>query len=150
MSEQERLLRLTFALARDARKNGNHPFGALLVLDGAIVLRAENQVVSESDPTRHAELALVSQAGRELSRAELEWATLYASTEPCAMCASAIYWSGIGSVVYGCPAEDLARLAQESHVFPCREILGRGDRAIAVIGPLLREEALAVHDGFWS
>jgi tRNA(Arg) A34 adenosine deaminase TadA len=81
-------------------------------------------------------------------------ATLYSSAEPCAMCAGAIYWSGIGRLVYGL-SESRLRALTGNHPenptlqLPCREVFARGQRAIEVVGPLLEEEAAAVHAGFW-
>ena len=150
MNDHEDLLRQTFDLARAAREKGNHPFGALLALDNQVLLAAENSVVSEQDPTRHAELVLVSEAARQLSPEVLRQATLYASTEPCAMCATAIYWSGVSKVVYGCPAAVVAEMAHEGFAISCREIFAHGDRAVMVTGPLLLAEATAVAAGYWS
>ena len=75
--------------------NGDHPFGALLVKDGEVVLTAVNTVNTDHDNTRHAELNLVSQAMRQFDADFLADCVLYTSTEPCAMCAGAIYWAGI-------------------------------------------------------
>jgi tRNA(Arg) A34 adenosine deaminase TadA len=146
----EDLIRICIQLAAKAREKGNHPFGALLVLDGRILLTAENTVNSDHDITCHAELNLVSQATRQLDPAILAQATLYTSTEPCAMCAGAIYWAGIPNVVYGCPAETLGEMAGASFVIPCRHIFNFGIRAVEVIGPVLAEEATAGHAGFWA
>lgn len=86
---------------RRSRENGNHPFGAVLVdAAGEVVLEAENTVLTQHDCTNHAELNLVRAASRRFDEATLGGCTLYASTEPCAMCAGAIYWSGIGRVVF--------------------------------------------------
>ncbi len=148
--DHEELIRECIELAWQAREKGNHPFGALLVVDSRVVLRAENTVNSERDVTGHAELNLVSRATRDLAVQDLARATLYTSTEPCAMCAGAIYWSGIRVVVYGCSAERLGQMAGASFVIPCREIFNRGSEAVAVIGPMLGEESARVHEGFWK
>src|SRR5689334_19449343 len=104
MSSDEELLREAIAVARNARSNGNHPFGALLAdRDGQILLRAENTVVTGSDATGHAETNLVRLASAAYPADQLGELILYSSTEPCAMCAGAIFWSGIGSVVYALP-----------------------------------------------
>lgn len=70
------------------------------------------------------------------------------------MCAGAIYWSGIGRVVYGLSEERLLALTgnhpeNPTLRLPCREVFARGQRTIKVIGPLLEDEAAAVHAGFW-
>ena len=94
-------IRQAIALARKAREDGNHPFGALLVLDGHVVLTATNAVATDRDPTAHAETNLVAMAVRQLSREEISRATLYTSCEPCAMCVGKMYWAGIRAVVFG-------------------------------------------------
>ena len=98
----EAFVRQCIDLAAEAAAAGNEPFGALLVVDGVIRHTARNQVVTRSDPTRHAELLLVSEASQRLGRDVLSRATLYTSTEPCLMCCGAIYWSRIPQVVFGC------------------------------------------------
>ncbi|NCF68881.1 MAG: nucleoside deaminase [Chloroflexi bacterium] len=149
MSKYEGLMRVTFRLAAAARRKGNHPFGALLALDDSVLLTAENSVNSGKDVTQHAELNLVSQATRQLDTAILQQATLYTSTEPCAMCAGAIFWAGIPKIVYGCAAETLGALAGGEFVIPSRHIFSFGTREVKVIGPVLAEEAAVVHEGFW-
>jgi tRNA(Arg) A34 adenosine deaminase TadA len=151
----EQLLLRTIELAQLAREHGNHPFGALLADSaGRILLEAENTVVNERDITAHAELNLVRAASMQLDAEVLHGATLYTSTEPCAMCAGAIYWAGIGRVVYALGADQLTALVEEISDEPtlqlsCREVLAHGGRAIEVSGPHLTEQATAVHDGFW-
>ncbi len=143
------------ALARDARNHGNHPFGSLLVDgDGRVVLEAANSVLTEHDCTNHAELNLVRLASRRIDAPVLGGHTLYASTEPCAMCAGAIYWSGIGRVVYGLSGAELAGMVEGGEELelklPCREVFARGGRPIEVSGPHLEAEARAEHEGFWG
>lgn len=145
----ERWLRETFALARAARLAGNHPFGALLVLDGRVVLRAQNTVASDRNPTAHAETNLMAAALRSLAAEDLVRAVLYTSCEPCAMCAGTMYWGGIRTVVFGLSAFQLARLAGSDLLVPCRELFARGAHAVDVTGPLLADEAAAVHEHYW-
>jgi tRNA(Arg) A34 adenosine deaminase TadA len=151
----EALLRRAIALADRARADGNHPFGALLAApDGTVVLEAGNTVGTTRDVTGHAETNLVSAATRRFSRDELRALTLVTSCEPCAMCSGAIYWSWIGAVVYGLSEEGLLALTGDDPEnptlsLPCRTVLGAGQRAIAVTGPLLEEEAAASHTDFW-
>jgi len=151
-------LRAAIEVARRAREKGNHPFGALLVdADGAVLLEAENTVNTEHDCTGHAETNLVRMACRRFERAVLEGCTLYTSTEPCAMCAGAIHWSGIGRVVFGLSEEGLYALTSdgehpdnETMTLPCREVFARCVRPVEVIGPLIEDEARVVHEGFWT
>jgi tRNA(Arg) A34 adenosine deaminase TadA len=150
-------LRRAIELAREARNDGRHPFGSLVVnRHGEIVVAALNNAVRpKGDPTQHAESLACSQAAQLLPEAELAQCTLYTSTEPCAMCAGAIYWTGIGRVVYALAETGLLNYTG-SHTgnptldLPCRDVFGRGQKQIAVAGPLLEDEAGKVHEGFWN
>lgn len=94
-------LRQAIEVAANARRHGNHPFGAVLVdASGQVLLTAENTVVTERDCTGHAETNLMRIASQRHTPEELAACTLYASTEPCPMCAGAIFWGGLGRVVY--------------------------------------------------
>ena len=147
--QHEHFMRQTIGLADQARKAGNHPFGALLVSEGEIVLTAENTVITGHNVTHHAELNLVSRASRELPPELIVKSILYTSTEPCAMCAGAIYWAGIPAVVYGCANETLAKMTTGNLMIPCRDVFRKGQIVTTVIGPVLENEARVVHEGFW-
>jgi len=149
-------LRRAIALSERARTNGRHPFAALIVApSGEVLAAAENRAIGpDCDATGHAELEAVRAASRHHSPEALAAATLYSSAEPCAMCAGAIYWSGIGRVVYGLSEARLLALTgnhpeNPTLRLPCREVFARGQRAIEIIGPLLEDEAAAAHAGFW-
>jgi tRNA(Arg) A34 adenosine deaminase TadA len=147
--DHETYIKRAYALAESAQGKGNHPFGALLVIDKAVVLTAENTVVTDNDITRHAELNLVSVASQKFGSDALSRATLYTSTEPCAMCTGAIFWSGISQIVYGCSAVTLGEIAGGAFVVPCRDLLKHGKRTFEVLGPVLEEQGAAIHRGFW-
>jgi tRNA(Arg) A34 adenosine deaminase TadA len=149
-------LRRAIALSQRARDLGNHPFGALIVgAEGEMLAEAMNRSVpGKGDATGHAELEAVRHASAIHDAATLRTATLYSSAEPCAMCAGAIYWGGIGRVVYALSEERL-RVFTGAHPenptlsLPCREVFARGQRPVEVIGPWLEEEAAAIHADFW-
>ena len=151
-----RLLRLAIDVAARARRAGNHPFGAVLAsAAGEVLLEGENSVATERDVTGHAELNLVRAASRAFTEEELGSTTLYSSTEPCAMCAGGIYWSGIGRVVYALPEVRLGELTGADAENPtmhlsARTVLAAGQRSIVVDGPAELPEAEAVHHGFWD
>jgi tRNA(Arg) A34 adenosine deaminase TadA len=150
MNEHEPFIRQANRLAKEAVAHGNHPFGALLVQEGDVILTARNTIITDHDITRHAELNLVSLASRQFDAATLAQCTLYTSTEPCAMCAGAIFWAGIPTVVFGCSAVALSQLTGGgSLAIPCPEIFERGNRETAVIGPILEEEGLQIHKQYW-
>lgn len=152
------LLQRAIALAQTARDRGKHPFAAL-VADAAGHVIAEagnNSLAPDGDPTQHAELRAAQMAARSVGgTAQLAGATLYTSAEPCAMCAGAIYWCGIGRVVYALSEHRLLELTgdhPENPTFslPCREVFARGQRRIEVLGPLLEDKAAVAHAGFWN
>ena len=156
MEQHESHLRRTFVVAEHSRSNGNHPFGALLVgPDDKVLIEAENDSRS-GDRTAHAERVLLSRASLIYPSDFLARCTLYSSAEPCAMCAGAAYWVGIGRVVYALSENDLRDLIGPNHSanltmnLPCRQVLCAGQREIQVVGPLLKEESLAIHNNFWS
>src|SRR6201994_849258 len=128
----EYFLRRSFDVARRATTRGNHPFGAILVgADGKLLLELENGYMPAHDGTAHAERLLATDACRTLSPEERSNATLYSSAEPCAMCAGAIYWAGIGRLVYGL-SEDRLRSFTGNHPenptldLPCRAVFASG------------------------
>jgi len=102
--------------------------------------------------TAHAERLLATRACREYEPRFLAACTMYTSAEPCAMCAGAVYWAGIGRVVYGL-AERRLKEVTGNHAenptldLPCRVVFAAGRRPIEVIGPLLEDEAAALHAG---
>ena len=152
----ETYLRKAFELALEARRLGDHPFGAVLVdANGCIVCEAKNTVTTQRDCTGHAETNLVREACRTLDAETRAQCTLYTSTEPCAMCAGAIYWGGIDRVVFGLREEVLYEIVGDNPQnqtlrLPCREVFAVGRRRIEVIGPLLEEDARRVHADFWG
>ena len=150
-------LRLAFDVARRARAEGNHPFGAVLAgPDGEVWLEQGNGfAVDGGDMTAHAERLLAGAASRRFGAARLLACTLYVSAEPCAMCAGAIYWAGIGRVVYGQSERDLKRQTGDHAEnptldLPCRVVFGAGQRPVEVVGPALEEEAAQLQEGFWE
>src|SRR3954464_9513687 len=136
-NSHETFIRAAIDLASEARRQGNHPFGALLVLDGDVVLTATNSVKTDQDPTSHAETNLVTAAIRQLSRDQIARAVLYTSCEPCAMCAGKMYWAGVRSLVYGLSSQQLAGLAGAAFLVPCRELFRRATETVTVVGPVL-------------
>jgi tRNA(Arg) A34 adenosine deaminase TadA len=149
-----RHLRRANEVARRAARMGRHPFGALLVApDGDTVLAEQGNI----DTVNHAESTLARMAADNWPGEYLGAYTLVSTFEPCAMCTGTLYWANIGRVVYGASESALLALTG-SHAenptlaLPCRELLARGQKAIAVIGPVpeLQAELLAPHQGFWA
>lgn len=152
----EALLRRAFAVARRAVAGGNHPFGALLAdADGTVLMEQENAFLPDRDMTGHAERVLMTRASRAYPPARLAGCTLVTSAEPCAMCAGAAYWAGVGRVVYGLSERRLKAMTGDHPEnptldLPCRTVFAAGQRAVEVVGPLIEDEAAAVHAGAWG
>jgi tRNA(Arg) A34 adenosine deaminase TadA len=153
--DHEAFLRRAFDVAQRARTHGNHPFGAVLVgPSGQVMIESENGFMPDRDMTGHAERLLATQASKQFGSKILAGCTLYTSAEPCAMCAGAIYWAGIGRVVYGMTERHLKTITGDHPEnptldLPCRVVFAAGQRPVEVIGPLLEDEAAALHDGVW-
>mgnify|MGYP003607978945 FL=1 len=151
-------LRRAVEISRQARENGNTPFGALLAgPDGAILLEQENIEITDRNCTGHAETTLMVKASQLYDKDYLWRCTLYTTAEPCAMCAGAIYWGNVGRIVYGISEKRLLALTgnnEQNPTFdlPCREVFARGQKNISVEGPFpeLEAEIVAVHAGYWD
>eukprot|EP00978_Attheya_sp_CCMP212_P027408 scaffold91729_cov42-Attheya_sp.AAC.3 len=161
-SYDENHLRLAITESAAAVTNGNMPFGAVIAdKNGKVILQGHNQSAAmkkrggTGDVTRHAEMELVRMAS-DIDPEIRKDCTMYTSTEPCVMCAGAIYWSGVGRLVFAASSEELAKLSGPGGVdVPVRSLydMGRpGTRKIEIIGPLLSNEAMKVHkdSGIWK
>ena len=91
-------------------KNGGGPFGAVIVRNDEVVAVGTNRVTANNDPTAHAEVMAIRAACQKLNTFRLTDCEIYTSCEPCPMCLSAIYWSGIRTIFYGNNAQDAAKI----------------------------------------
>ncbi|MFT4266464.1 MAG: nucleoside deaminase [Xenophilus sp.] len=152
-----RYLRKAIAWSHAGRRNGNRPFGAVIVsADSEVLAEAYCDSGETGDATGHAETNAVRKlAGRGIARERLAQATIYSSAEPCVMCAGAIFWANIGRVVFGIDAGRLRgfrgeRADQRDAELSCRDVFRASPHAIECIGPALIDEAGAAHVGAWK
>ena len=103
MDDDLRFMRLALEQAAHARAAGEVPVGAVVVRDGAVVGTGWNHPIHAHDPTAHAEIGALRDAGRRLGNYRLPGCDLYVTLEPCAMCAGAIQHARIRRVVWGAP-----------------------------------------------
>ena len=103
MHEDEFYLREAIAEARLAEAASEVPVGAVIVFADQIIARGRNRVISDSDPTAHAEIVALRAAGKLLGNYRLEDCDLYTTLEPCAMCAGAILHARIRRLLYAAP-----------------------------------------------
>jgi len=153
----ENLLRKAFDVAKKARDGGDHPFGSVLADENGVLLMEQGNGYSAEggDRTAHAERLLASRAAKAYSLEQLATMTLYTSAEPCAMCSGAIYWAGIGRVVYGQTEKGLKEQTGDHKEnptldLPCEIVFAAGQRSTEIVGPMLEEEAAKLQADFWA
>ena len=104
--QDKQFLQQAISLAKENVKAGGRPFGAVIVRDGAVVATGVNQMLELNDPTAHAELMALRQAGETLKRTRLEDCVVYASGQPCPMCLAAMRMAGISRIIYAYSNQD--------------------------------------------
>lgn len=150
-------LRHAFSLASAARARGDRPFAAVVVGDdGAILAEGlSTQGRGGGGTLAHSEMnACQAVIAAGTPRQALRRATIYSSGEPCAMCAAAIFYTGIGRIVYGLSAAAILHLRNaQPHTaglsLSCRAVLGSAAEAVEVVGPCLEAEGALPHEGYW-
>ncbi len=138
-------MRVALALAREARERGEVPVGAVLVMDDAIVGEGFNQPVGLNDPTAHAEMTAMRQAGRETGNYRLTGATLYVTIEPCQMCVGAMVHARIARLVYGAPEPKAGAIESAVRALEHPSLNHR----IEVTGRVLEDECREVIQAFF-
>jgi tRNA(Arg) A34 adenosine deaminase TadA len=152
------LLRRAIALAVEARARGDRPFAAVIAgADGAVLAEARSmQGASGAGTLAHSEMnALSAVLAAGVPRPVLRAGTMYSSGEPCAMCAAAAFYAGIGRVVYGLSAQAILHLRNaQAHTaglsLSCRAVLETAAEPVQVVGPCLEVEAAVPHQGYWT
>jgi tRNA(adenine34) deaminase len=145
MSTDLTYLRAAIAEATDAEANDEVPVGAVVVHEDKIIGRGQNRVLRDSDPTAHAEIVALREAGLALKNYRLEDCTLYATLEPCAMCAGAILHARITRLVYA---------ATDPKAGACGTVLSvmnhpQLNHKVEVVSGLLSEECGALLTNFF-
>lgn len=111
ISAQNQYMKAAIEEAYDGITNGHGgPFGTVIVKDGKIVGRGHNQVIYNSDPTCHGEIAAIRDAAGKMKNHDLTGCELYTTGEPCPMCLYACLWARISKVYYGCTIADNAMI----------------------------------------
>ncbi|MFA6688961.1 MAG: nucleoside deaminase [Sphaerochaetaceae bacterium] len=109
--EHETIMRLASEQARTTMEQGfGGPFGAAIVQDGKVIAVSSNSVLKDHDPTAHAEVNAIRQAGKVLGTHDLSGCALYATGYPCPMCMSAIIWANIKTVYFACTPQEAERI----------------------------------------
>ena len=134
-------------------KKGDLPYGAVIVKDNEIVMRGYNTAQTDNDVSAHAELNILRAFTKQYSYSldALSGYTLYATGEPCPMCAAACVWAGVSTVVFGASIEQISNLGLDqlkSFDLPCKTVVAKGFQNIEVVGGILAEECLELFKQF--
>lgn len=149
IKNNEYYIKKALELAYQAKSKGDNPFGSILVdAEGNILMEDENTQITNNDITGHPELKIAQRAAAKYNVDFLRTCTMYNSAEPCTMCTGAIYWSGIGRIVFGISKKRLNELKKDgsgSIHYSIHELLGKSGKKFEVVGPMesMQEEVEA-------
>ncbi len=135
----ESWMRVALEMARTAEALGEVPVGAVLVGPGGEIARGHNAPVSDHDPTAHAEIKVLREAGRRLGNYRLPGTTLYVTVEPCTMCAGALVHARVETVVFGAREPKTGALVSRVHADGGSLLAGLNHSLILVEGVLEAE-----------
>ncbi len=146
MASDEEFMRAALALAAEARRRGDVPVGAVVVLDGATIGKGFNQPIIAQDPTAHAEIVALRDAARRARNYRLTGATMYVTIEPCQMCVGAMIHARLARVVYGArePKAGAIESAMRAHEHPSL------NHRMEATGGVLEDECRAVIQEFFQ
>lgn len=133
------------------KTNVGGPFGACVVKDGKIIGRGSNHVLSNNDPTAHAEVMAIRDACKNIGSYDLTGCILYTSCYPCPMCLSATIWSNIKKVYYGNTKEDAANIGfRDDFIYDFIKNIDSNDNNVLDLEGIDREETIKTFEEFAS
>jgi len=139
---KEEFMREAIRLSREMMNSGKGgPFGAVVVKDGVIIARGNNQVTLNNDPTAHAEVVAIRNACSHLGDFSLEGCEVYSSCEPCPMCLAAIYWARAERLYFAGSRFDAAEVGFDDE-FLYKELPKEIEERQLPTEQLLRDEAI--------
>ena len=140
------MMRAAIELALAGARQGEVPVGAVVVLDGSVVGRGFNQPIGSHDPTAHAEIVALRDAGQRLANYRLSGATVYVTIEPCQMCVGAMVHARVARVVYGTPEPKAGAIesAMRAHEHPSL------NHRLTATGGVLEAECRAIMQEFFK
>lgn len=131
--------------AERALSRGQAPYGCIITKDNQIVAAAHNQVGLRQDATAHAEMLAIQEAQAILGSTQLTGCTMYTTAEPCPMCAGAVLWSEVDSVVYGVSIQDIVEAGGKQIAMNLQDIVNQSPRDLQVIGGVMRDELIVLY-----
>ena len=150
--DHEKFMALAIEESRAGPRAGDRPFGSVVVRAGEVIGRAYANPRSTGDPTAHAEVMAVRDAATNLKSLSLKGCTLYTSCDPCPMCAGAMMFSGIDTLVVGARSAALARISNRTpRTYTAEDLSEQMNMKLEVIRGVLQSEAEKVLEEFdWS
>lgn len=132
------------------KKNEGGPFGAVIVKDEKIISTGHNMVLLTNDPTAHAEIVAIRRASKKIQSFDLSRCQLYSTCEPCPMCLSAVFWSRIDTIFFGCSKEDAAEIGFDDKL--CYEVIGDNELRKKYLKQeqIKREECIKVFNDWYQ
>lgn len=140
LADDERFMRI----AIDEARQGDFPFGAVIVRDGIVLARGHNLGRKNDDPTAHGEMVAIRRCLADHGAAALRGSTLYTSGEPCAMCMGAILWCHIGRLVFAASVKQLATRIDQIMLSSAEVAATATFAPISITGGILADEAMAL------
>ncbi|SER88723.1 nucleoside deaminase [Salisediminibacterium halotolerans] len=149
-NEHEVFMKTAIDLAIEARREGNSPFGSVLVKNGEIVAEGKNEIHTRCDPTHHAEIGVIRDYCSAHHVSDLSSYTLYTSCEPCVMCAGAMVWARLGTMVYSISNQQLSEIEGGKIMIPSADVFEKSHWKPEVTAKILNEDGLRVFEDWPS
>ena len=141
-------MRLAIEQAKESIRDGQSPFGAVIVKDGEVVCAVHNVVWATTDITAHAEVHALRCACAELDTIDLSGCTVYTTTEPCPMCFSAIHWARCDRIVFGTSIADAQAAGFSELEISNEQMKAQGGSPVEIEGGFLRGECQRIFERF--
>ncbi len=136
----KQLMHKAITLAIANAKKGGHAIGAIIVKNGKIISQGVNTVVSDENPTHHAEMNAITNATKKLKSRKLQGCYLYSTYEPCPMCASAAIWARCEGIVYGTSMKNTNEKYHQRILITSEKILSKGDPQLKLHKEFMKKE----------
>lgn len=131
MTDFDRYMNIAIEEAEASLRGGNSGFGAVIVKDGDLVARAHDTDTTDGDPTAHAEMKVIRLASAVFGK-DLSGCVIISTHEPCPMCSTAMFWSGINEIAFGCSIKESLKQGRKRLDISIEEIFSRGGREIII------------------
>ena len=141
-------MRLAIEKAKEGMGHGQSPFGACIVKGEEVISCEHNRVWEATDITAHAEVMAIREACKKLGTIDLSGCEIYATTEPCPMCFSAIHWAKIGKIIFGTEIKDAKNEGFSELTLSNEEMKEQGNSHVHIVGGFMLEENLELFKEF--